>query len=235
MIVLQNGPPAMAGRFCFWRGRQARRRFAGSPSRRRAKTPRTAFLFGFRRLIAATTPREARGLNGGNPLMRQQLLAIAAAAAVAFAFITAPASAQQQTVNQIALTEKQVQNYIAAQPAVSKITAKLQGEPDKKTQAQLESIVKKAGFSSFGEYDDVSNNISMVMLGMDPKTKKFGDPKANVQAQIAEVQADKKMKAAEKKQMLEDLNDQLKSIEPIKNQGNIALVEKNYDKLAALQ
>ena len=59
--------------------------------------------------------------------------------------------------------------------------------------------------------------------------------KANVQAQIAEIQADKKMKPAEKKQLVDDLNEQLKTIEPIKNQGNIALVEKYYDKLAALQ
>ena len=43
------------------------------------------------------------------------------------------------------------------------------------------------------------------------------------------------MKPAEKKQVLDDLNEQLKSIEPIKNKGNIALVEKYYDKLAALQ
>ena len=158
-----------------------------------------------------------------------------AAAIAAAMFVGFAGAASAQGVTQIALTEKQVQNYIAAQPAVSKITAKLQGEPDKKTQTQLDGIVKKAGFSGYGEYDDVSSNISMVMIGIDDKTKKFGDPKANIQAQIAEVQADKKMKPAEKKQTLDDLNEQLKNIEPIKNQGNIALVEKYYDKLVALQ
>jgi hypothetical protein len=55
-----------------------------------------------------------------------------------------------------------------------------------------------------------------------------------IQAQIAEVQADKKMKPAEKKQALEELNQSLKDVQPIKNQGNIALVEKNYDKIAPL-
>jgi hypothetical protein len=157
-------------------------------------------------------------------------MAIAAAMFVSFA-----GAASAQGVNQIALTEKQVTNYIAAAPAVSKITAKLNGEPDKKTQALLDATVKKSGFSGYGEYDDVSSNISMVMLGIDDKTKKFGDPKANLQAQIAQVQADKSMKPAEKKQALADLNDQLKSLEPIKNQGNIALVEKFYDQLSALQ
>lgn len=164
--------------------------------------------------------------------MQSYLRAIAAAAAVAFVSLVTPASAQ---VNQIALTEKQVQNYIAAQPAVSKIMAKVKGEPDKKTQAALEAAAKKGGFSGYGEYDDVSSNINMVVIGIDPKTKKFGDPKALLQAQIAEIQADKKMKPAEKKQALEDLNEQLKNIEPIKNAGNIALVEKYYDQISALQ
>jgi hypothetical protein len=158
-----------------------------------------------------------------------------AAAIAAAMFVGFAGAASAQGVTQIALTEKQVQNYIAAQPAISKITAKLKSEPDKKTQTQLDGIAKKAGFSGYGEYDDVSSNISMVMIGIDDKTKKFGDPKANIQAQIAEIQADKKMKPAEKKQTLADLNEQLKNIEPIKNQGNIALVEKFYDQLVALQ
>jgi hypothetical protein len=166
------------------------------------------------------------------PPMTYALRALAVAGVMLLSFAGV---ASAQPAAQIALTEKQVQNYIAAQPAVSKIMEKVQGEPDKKTQAALEAAVKKAGFSGYGEYDDVSNNISMVMLGIDEKTKKFGDPKANLQAQIAQVQADKSMKPAEKKQALEELNEQLKNIEPIKNKGNIALVEKYYDKLVTLQ
>ena len=42
------------------------------------------------------------------------------------------------------------------------------------------------------------------------------------------------MKAAEKKEALAELNQALKEVQPIKNQGNIALVEKNYDQLAKL-
>ena len=164
--------------------------------------------------------------------MQLHLRAMALAATM---FVSFAGAASAQAPTQIALTEKQVQNYIAAQPAISKITERLKGEPDKKTQAQLEALAKKNGFSGYGEYDDVSSNITMVLQGIDPKTKKFGDPKANIQAQIAEVQADKKMKPAEKKQTLDDLNEALKNVEPIKNQGNIALVEKYYDKLAAMK
>jgi hypothetical protein len=158
--------------------------------------------------------------------------AIAAAMFVSFAGV---ARAQQDAApQQIALTDKQVQGFITATPEISKITEKLQAEPDKKTQAQLDAIAKKGGLASFDEYGTVSANIGMVMQGIDPKTKKFGDPKAMIQAQIAEVQADKKMKPAEKKQALEELNQSLKDVQPIKNQGNIALVEKNYDKIAPL-
>jgi len=135
---------------------------------------------------------------------------------------------------QIALTDKQVTAFISATPAINKITEKLQGEPDQKTQAQLEDLAKKAGFAGFDEYETVSANIAMVMQGIDPNTKKFGDPKAMIQAQINEVNADKKMKPAEKKQALDELNQALKDVQPIKNQGNIALIEKNYDQLAKL-
>lgn len=162
--------------------------------------------------------------------MRVYLREIAIAA---IAFVALAGAASAQGITQIALTEKQVQSYIAAQPAVTAITDKLEGEPDKKTQAQIDAVVKKNGFASFAEFDDVSANIIMVLQGIDPKTKKFGDPKALIQAQIAEVQADKTMKPAEKKQAIDEMNETIKSLEPIKNKGNIALVEKYYDKLSS--
>jgi hypothetical protein len=142
--------------------------------------------------------------------------------------------AEPAAPQQIALTEQQVQGFITATPEISKITANLQADPDQKTMAQLEDLAKKGGFANYDEYETVAFNIGMVMQGIDPKTKKFGDPKALIQAQIKEVQADKTMKPAEKKEALAELQQSLKDLQPIKNQGNIALVEKNYDKIAAL-
>jgi hypothetical protein len=136
--------------------------------------------------------------------------------------------------DQIALTEKQVQSFITATPEINKIVAALQAEPDEKTVAQLDDIAKKAGFANFDEYETVNANISMVMQGIEPGTKKFGDPKAMIRAQIKEVQGDKTLKPAEKKEALAELNQALKEIQPIKNQGNIALVEKSYDEIAKL-
>ena len=93
---------------------------------------------------------------------------------------------------------------------------------------------KKGGFASFDDYQIVTANIAMVLQGIDPNTKKFGDPKVMMQAQIKQVQADKSMKPAEKKEAVAELNQAIKDIQPIQNKGNIALVENNYDKIAAL-
>ena len=171
--------------------------------------------------------------------MRLFAYAVAAALVVSLS-LAGPAKAQpaspdaQGDLVQVALTDKQVQGFILVTPDINKITEKLQGDPDKKTLTQLDALAKKGGFASFDDYQTVAANIGMVIQGIDPQTKKFGDPKAAIQAQIAEVQADKKMKPAEKKEALEGLKQSLQEIQPIKYQGNIALVEANYDKLAPL-
>ena len=55
-----------------------------------------------------------------------------------------------------------------------------------------------------------------------------------LKAQIPQLQADKKMSPKDKKEALDDLNESLKSPAPaIQNKGNIDLVLKNYDQLAA--
>jgi hypothetical protein len=54
-----------------------------------------------------------------------------------------------------------------------------------------------------------------------------------IKAQIAQVQADKKMPAKDKKEALADLNEALKQKQPaVENKGNIDLVLKYYDKLS---
>jgi hypothetical protein len=79
----------------------------------------------------------------------------------------------------------------------------------------------------------VVDNISLVLGGFDPATKKFVGADVVLKAQIAQVQADKKMSAKDKKEALADLNEALKSPPPaIENKGNIDLVAKYYDKLA---
>ena len=147
----------------------------------------------------------------------------------------APAPAQPPALKQIALTEKQVQAVLAAQKDMDAIIEKLpdNAKPDPKVTAQLEAVAKKNGFASYDEYNDVVDNISLVLGGFDPATKKYVGSEAVLKAQIAEVQADKKMSAKDKKEALADLNQALKAPAPvIENKGNIDLVGKYYDKLA---
>ena len=67
----------------------------------------------------------------------------------------------------------------------------------------------------------------------DPATKKYVGAEAVLKAQLAQIQADKKMSAKDKKEALADLNEALKTPPPaIENKGNIDLVAKYYDKLA---
>jgi hypothetical protein len=149
----------------------------------------------------------------------------------------APPPAQQEVpaIKQIALTDKQIEGVLAAQKDVDAITDKIpdNAKPDPKIDAQLDAVAKKHGFASYDEYNTVVDNISLVLGGFDPATKKFVGAEAVLKAQITQVQADKKMKAKDKKEVLADLNEALKSPPPaIENKGNIDLVAKYYDKLA---
>jgi hypothetical protein len=152
---------------------------------------------------------------------------------------TAPAPqaapAQLPVVKQIALTDKQIEGVLAAQKDMDAITAKLidNAKPDPAMAAQFEGIARKNGFAGYDEYSNVLDNISIVLAGFDPATKRYVGTDAVIKAQIAQVEADKKMSPNEKKEALADLNDALRApAPPIENKGNIDLVAKYYDKLA---
>ncbi len=146
-----------------------------------------------------------------------------------------PPAAEVPTLKQISLTEKQIEGVLAAQKDVDAITDKIpdDAKPDPKVDAQLDAAAKKYGFASYDDYNTVVDNISLVLGGFDPATKKFVGAEAVLKAQIAQIQADKKMPAKDKKEALADLNEALKSPPPaIENKGNIDIVAKYYDKLA---
>ncbi len=165
--------------------------------------------------------------------MRTILASLTFALLFVFASHAAPALAQD-ALKQVQLTDKQVQNYIAAQKDLTAVSEKFQskdGKPDPKAQAELDAVIKKNGFASGDEFATVADNISLVMSGIDPETKAFSDPKAAIQKEIAEVNNDKEMSPDEKKQALAELNEALKSAEPVKFPGNVELVKKYYDQL----
>jgi hypothetical protein len=164
-------------------------------------------------------------------------LALVAAPHVAFAQ-GQPASAPDEPLNQVQLSDAQVQAYLAAAAELAPILAKMPQEasdkPDPKAMAQLDAIAKKYKFASFEEFDGVAETIGLVTDGVDPQTKKYVGAEALLKQQIAEVQADAKMPAADKKEALAELNGALKGVAPVKFPGNIDIVLKYYDKIIAI-
>ncbi len=172
-------------------------------------------------------------------LIRPVLTALSiACAAASFVSLSADrALAQQaggQQLKQMALTQKQIDGVVAAEPEIEALTSKMQpnAKPDPKMLAQIDSLAKKNGFATTDEYYTAMDNISLVYGGIDPTSKKYVGSEAVIKSQIAEVTADKKMSPKDKKEALDQLNQALKEPEPaVQNKGNIDLVVKNYDKL----
>jgi hypothetical protein len=147
----------------------------------------------------------------------------------------APGAATAQEVKQIKLTEKHIQGLMAASKDMAKLyDGANPDKPDPKVEAQAEAVAKKNGFASLDEYDDVSMNITMIMSGIDPQTKKFTEPPEQIKKEIAALKADKSVPEAEKKEDLAQLEAALKNAKPIQFKENIALVLKYFDRLAPL-
>ena len=165
---------------------------------------------------------------------RREFQSVLFSVLLAFALFDSEAASAQE-VKQIKLTEKHIQGFLAA----SKDMAILYDDanPDKldpKKEARAEAIAKRNGFASLAEYEDAATNISMIMSGIDPQTKKFTEPPEQIKKEIAALKADKSVPEGEKKDDLEDLEAALKAAKPIQFKENIALVLKYFDKLTPL-
>jgi hypothetical protein len=160
--------------------------------------------------------------------------------AVAFSMFLAaallhPGATAAQELKQIKLTEKQIQGFVGASKDMARLYAGANpNQPNPKVDAQAAAVAKKNGFASLGEYDDASMNISLIMAGIDPQTKKFTEPPEQLKKQIADLKADKSVPDAEKKEDLTQLEAALKSAKPVQFKENIALVLKHYNQLAPL-
>src|SRR5260370_941005 len=117
-----------------------------------------------------------------------------------------PGVATAQEVKQIKLTEKHMQGFIAVSDDMAKLSnGANQDKPDAELEAQAEALVKRNGFANLAEFDDVTTNISMIMPGIDPQTKKFTEPQEQIKQQIAAIKADKYIPEAQKREDLAQL------------------------------
>jgi hypothetical protein len=133
-----------------------------------------------------------------------------------------------QDVKQIKLSDAQVTNFIKAQGDLASMASKIQAageKPDPALQAELEGIAKKHGFNDFAELDDVAANISIVMAGLDTQTGNFTDPVEALQKELEDVKKDESIPEADKKQLVEELSEAIKTTPPLQNKENIDVVK----------
>jgi hypothetical protein len=141
-------------------------------------------------------------------------------------------TATAQAVKQIKLTDKHIQGFMAAYEDMAKLyDGANPDKPDPKVDAQAAALAKKNGFASLAQYDDVATNITMIMSGIDPQTKKFTEPPEQIKNEIAALKADKSVPEAGKKEGLAQLEAALKNAKPVQFKENIALVLKYFDQL----
>jgi hypothetical protein len=134
----------------------------------------------------------------------------------------------EPVMKQMKLTDQQVTNFIAAQPELASLSSKLQesnGQPDADTQAKLEDIAKKHGFADFSELDDVAANISLIMAGLDAQTGEFTDPAEALTKELDGVMADASIGEADKKKLVEQLNDAIKATPKVEHKENVDIVK----------
>lgn len=159
------------------------------------------------------------------------VLSALAAGVVAIPTLTAaPAYAAEEQFKQVKLSEDMIKGFISAQKDMADLAQKNGNQPtekpDPKVQAELDGIAKKHGFGSFSEFDDVAYNISMVMGGLDPQSGSFTDPIAAIKKEIEDITNDKSIPEKDKKQMLDELAEALKSTPPLKFPENVEVVKK---------
>jgi hypothetical protein len=147
-----------------------------------------------------------------------------------------PSMGSAQEVKQIKLTEKHMQNFMTISENMAKLSdGANQDKLDAELEAQAEALVKRNGFASLAEFDEVSMNISMIMSGIDQQTKRFTEPPEQIKQQIAALKVDKSLPEAQKKEDLAQLEAALKDAKPIQFKENIALIVKYFDKLPLKQ
>src|SRR2546430_3538289 len=112
-----------------------------------------------------------------------------------------PGAATAQEAKQIKLAEKHIQGVMAAHKDMAKLYdgADSDKPDDPKVEAQAEAVAKKNGFASLAQYDDVLTNITIIMSGIDPQTKKFTEPPEQIKKEIAALKADKSVPESDKK------------------------------------
>ena len=145
-----------------------------------------------------------------------------------------PKDTHEEPIKQIKLTEQQVTNFISAQPDLATVAGKLQqagNDPDAALRAELDGIAKKHGFASFTELDDVAANVAIVMAGLDAQSGAFTDPLDALKKELADVTADASIPEKDKKQLVQELGDAIKTTPPLEHKENVDIVKAHRNEI----
>ena len=160
--------------------------------------------------------------------MNARMLVCAGFVALTVLLRVGPAGAQD-VIPQIALNEALVGKYIAAMPemnAAAVASPRSSSQPTRASEAKLlaavEGIAKKHGFESFQQFADVSSSIALVIVGIDPATKTFTEPKVTIEQQITVLS-----------KTLADLKESLAAAQRTTNRGNVELVTKYHEQISS--
>jgi len=137
-----------------------------------------------------------------------------------------------ESVTQIKLSEAQVKGYIAAQPEMAAIFPKLEkagDNPNPELEAEVDGIAKKHGFADFNELNEVATTISIVMAGFDSDTGEFTEPREALKKELQEVKADSSIPPDEKKQLIEELTQDIKTTPALAHRENVELVKAHRE------
>jgi hypothetical protein len=167
-------------------------------------------------------------------------------------FFPAEPAAAQETFKPLVLSEDQMTRYLAALPEMVSLYSKMRDMPVPEIQTAFRAVVKKNGFEDFEKFKRMSDTITVVMSGIDPKTKAFTEPAVVLEQQIVDMTgvikelrdelmsspdtADPETVEAQMlplEQLLDDLKDGRGTLPVKTDPQNVKLIQKYFIKLVS--
>ncbi|MCH9765935.1 MAG: hypothetical protein K0U34_08095, partial [Alphaproteobacteria bacterium] len=130
-----------------------------------------------------------------------------------------------------------VTGLLAAQDDFTPLAGKLaeaNDKPDPDLVKKLDETAQKHGFKNFEEYRDVDNNIFLVLEGLDRETGVYVPPKERLELEMDEIKKDATIPDADKKAILDEVNEELSMAEAVEHPDNVTLVKKHLSNLSKL-
>lgn len=156
---------------------------------------------------------------------------------------TTPAMAQDkpatddQQLQQIELTDAQVQGYLKIAPKLAKMFDRIDqagDQPDKKLQSDLEALAKEGGFKSYDDLEIIVSNITFVMSGINEEDGSFQEPVEVLKEELKDIEADTELNAKEKAELVGAINESIAITPKLAHPGNVDIVKKHFKALSAL-